>query len=355
MLRIISPKVSVAVLGSGSWATALVKILTDSKVHVNWYVRDPEQAQKTSITSKNPNYLSEVRFKARRISVSSDLNEVVAKSKWLLLAIPSAYLESELKKITQPIDDKIIVSGVKGFIPESQLILGEHLHQHYDLPWEQFIVIGGPSHAEEIALERLSYLTLASRNKENASQLRQFMRTSYLQIKVSNDVIGIEYGATLKNIYALAERKEEHVLQEEELEVPPVMDAIKNLVTEMPETETYDNLFENVSDTPTFVAKEDVSSGLDLEPVEEEKKNINDLFAKTVSIDLNDRISFIKHLFEEDAQAYERVLSQIITFERWEEVEVFLKKMVKPEYQNWKDKEQIEERFISILQKNFSD
>lgn len=204
MLKIISPKISIAVLGSGSWATALVKILTDSKVHVNWYVRDPEQAQKTSITSKNPNYLSEVRFKARRISVSSDLNEVVAKSKWLLLAIPSAYLESELKKITQPIDDKIIVSGVKGFIPESQLILGEHLHQHYDLPWEQFIVIGGPSHAEEIALERLSYLTLASRNKENASQLRQFMRTSYLQIKVSNDVIGIEYGATLKNIYALA-------------------------------------------------------------------------------------------------------------------------------------------------------
>ena len=204
MLKIISPKISIAVLGSGSWATALVKILTDSKVHVNWYVRDPEQAEKTSATSKNPNYLSEVRFKARRISVSSDLNEVVAKSQWLILAVPSAYLGSELKKITQPIHDKIIVSGVKGFIPESQLIVGEHLHQHYDLPWEQFIVIGGPSHAEEIALERLSYLTLASRNKENASQLRQLMRTSYLQIKVSNYVIGIEYAATLKNVYALA-------------------------------------------------------------------------------------------------------------------------------------------------------
>ena len=151
-----------------------------------------------------------------------------------------------------------------------------------------------------------------------------------------------------------SEREEEHVLQEEELEVPPVMDAIKNLVTEMPETETYDNLFENVSETPTFVVKEDISSGLDLAPVEEEKKNINDLFAKTVSIDLNDRISFIKHLFEEDVHAYERVLSQIVTFERWEEVEAFLKEMVKPEYQNWNDKEQIEERFISILQKNFS-
>ena len=204
MLKIISPKATIGVLGSGSWATALVKILTDSKLHVNWYVRDQEQAKKTKSSSRNPNYLSEVKFRPRRITVSNDINEVVSKSEWLVIAIPSVYLESELKKINQPLKDKIIVSGVKGFIPETQLIVGEHLHQHYQLPWEQFVGIGGPSHAEEIALERLSYLTLASKDKVKATQLHQLLGTSYLQMKISNDVVGIEYAATLKNVYALA-------------------------------------------------------------------------------------------------------------------------------------------------------
>ena len=204
MLKIISPKATIGVLGSGSWATALVKILTDSKLHVNWYVRDQKQAKKTKSSSRNPNYLSEVKFRPRRITVSNDINEVVSKSEWLVTAIPSVYLESELKKINQPLKYKIIVSGVKGFIPETQLIVGEHLHQYYQLPWEQFVVIGGPSHAEEIALERLSYLTLASKDKVKATKLHQLLGTSYLQMKISNDVVGIEYAATLKNVYALA-------------------------------------------------------------------------------------------------------------------------------------------------------
>ena len=204
MLKIISPKATIGVLGSGSWATALVKILTDSKLHVNWYVRDQEQAKKTKSSSRNPNYLSEVKFRPRRITVSNDINEVVSKSEWLVTAIPSVYLEIELKKINQPLKDKIIVSGVKGFIPETQIIVGEHLHQYYQLPWEQFVVIGGPSHAEEIALERLSYLTLASKDKVKATKLHQLLGTSYLQMKISNDVVGIEYAATLKNVYALA-------------------------------------------------------------------------------------------------------------------------------------------------------
>ena len=204
MLKIISSKATIGVLGSGSWATALVKILTDSKLHVNWYVRDQKQAKKTKSSSRNPNYLSEVKFRPRRITVSNDINEVVSKSEWLVTAIPSVYLESELKKINQPLKDKIIVSGVKGFIPETQLIVGEHLHQYYQLPWEQFVVIGGPSHAEEIALERLSYLTLASKDKVKATKLHQLLGTSYLQMKISNDVVGIEYAATLKNVYALA-------------------------------------------------------------------------------------------------------------------------------------------------------
>ena len=154
-----------------------------------------------------------------------------------------------------------------------------------------------------------------------------------------------------------SEIEEKSAPEEEDLEVPPLMDTIKNMVTEMPETESYATLFENVADTPTFITKEEASSSETiLEPKvgEEERKNINDIFAKTVSIDLNDRLSFIKHLFEEDVSAYERVLSQIVTFERWEEVELFIKQIVKPEYKNWSDKAAIEERFLTILQKNFS-
>ena len=138
----ITSKISIGVLGSGSWATALVKILTDSKMHVHWYVREPKQARKIKATSKNPNYLTTVKFRPKRITVSSDINEVVSRSEWLVVAIPSAYLGDELKLLTQPIKNKIIVSGVKGILPESQLITGEHLHQHYDLPWDNFIVIG---------------------------------------------------------------------------------------------------------------------------------------------------------------------------------------------------------------------
>ena len=138
----IAPKISIGVLGSSSWATSLVKILTDSKINVNWCVREPEQVQKIKATSKNPNYLTIVKFRPKKITVSSNINEVVSRSEWLVLAIPSAYLGDELKLLTQHIKNKIIVKGVKGILPESQLITGEPLHQHYDLPWDNFTVIG---------------------------------------------------------------------------------------------------------------------------------------------------------------------------------------------------------------------
>lgn len=198
------PKISIAVLGGGSWATAIVKILTDSKLHVHWYVRNLTQAQELQKTYKNPRYLSTIKFRPRRITVYTDINEVVSKCDWIVLAIPSAFLASELNKIKLPLKEKIIVSGVKGIVPETQLIVGEHLHRSFDLPWEQFIVIAGPSHAEEIALERLSYLTLGCKKEENALLLKQMMHVDYLKIQISKDVIGIEYAATLKNVYAIA-------------------------------------------------------------------------------------------------------------------------------------------------------
>ena len=123
----------------------------------------------------------------------------------------------------------------------------------------------------------------------------------------------------------------------------------------MPESESYEKLFDTVSDTPTFIIKDEnnVSQTVSETLNEEEKVNINDLFSKTISIDINDRLSFIKHLFDNNTASYERVISQIITYQSWEEVTAFLNQMVKPEYNGWKDKEEVEARFLTILQNNF--
>jgi hypothetical protein len=146
--------------------------------------------------------------------------------------------------------------------------------------------------------------------------------------------------------------------KKEDLEVPPMMETIKNMVTEMPEPESYERLFETVEESPVFIPKpsnESVKEGSKHQPIgePEERKNLNDHFAKSLTIDLNDRLSFIKHLFEENTSAYESVISQVITFSQWKEVEVFIESKVKIEYPHWENKKPIEERFLAILKKNF--
>lgn len=145
-------------------------------------------------------------------------------------------------------------------------------------------------------------------------------------------------------------------VQEENIEVAPVMETIKNMIMEMPEQETYDQLFEAVEKPPTFVVKpedQEVRTPTPPSSINQERPNLNDHFAKTLSIDLNDRLSFIKHLFEGDSKNYERVLEQVVTFESWAEVASFIKRQVQPEYQNWKGKDEFVERFFTVLQKNF--
>ena len=203
-LKSSSQQTQIAILGSGSWATALAKIFTDAQNHVHWYVRDQEQAEAICQKSRNPTYLSSVRFRSRNITVSSDIKSVIRTCDWIVLAIPSTFLDATLKQIDLSFYEKRIISGVKGIVPESKYIVREHLNKHYNLPSEQFLVIAGPSHAEEIALERLSFLTLACSKKSSAEQLKKLMLTKYVRAKTSNDVVGIEYAATLKNVYALA-------------------------------------------------------------------------------------------------------------------------------------------------------
>ena len=142
------------------------------------------------------------------------------------------------------------------------------------------------------------------------------------------------------------------------MEVAPMMETIKNMVIEMPEPETYEKLFETVEETPTFVPK--ANKAVKKQPETkvsqtEERKNLNDQFAKTLSIDLNDRLAFVKHLFEGDTKNYERVLAQVVTFDSWSEVSHFIKVQVQTEYNNWEGKEEIAERFFAILRKNFEE
>jgi len=195
---------SIGIIGSGSWATALVKLLSENKTPIYWYFRSEETARSLIEEQHNPRYLTDVSLKVDKMNISNDINEVVRNVTYLILVTPSAFLESELQRIEEDLSDKIIFSAVKGIIPESFLLVGEHLMQHYKVPIAHFGVITGPCHAEEVALERLSFLTIASATQEYAEYMAQQLKTRYIITNVSEDVIGTEYAAVLKNIYALA-------------------------------------------------------------------------------------------------------------------------------------------------------
>jgi glycerol-3-phosphate dehydrogenase (NAD(P)+) len=201
---ILKNKLKIAVLGGGSWATALVKILSENKRKVGWYIRNPINADFVKKHHHNPNYLSAARLKTKRLEISSDLNQVVSQADVLVIAIPSAFLSQELEKLTESFDDKFIFSAVKGVVPESMLIVGEHFNTKFNVPMEKIGVILGPSHAEEIAMERLSYLTVACMNKKLAKAIAAMLKTQYIRTTISNDIVGTEYASMLKNIYAIA-------------------------------------------------------------------------------------------------------------------------------------------------------
>jgi glycerol-3-phosphate dehydrogenase (NAD(P)+) len=193
-----------AVLGGGSWATALVKMLCENLPEVIWYMRSPEAIEHIGREGHNPNYLSSVEFDVSKLRLTSDINEAIAQGDLLIFAIPSAFLESELAKLHASLKGKVIFSAIKGIVPESGRIVGEHFHEKYDIPFRDIGVITGPCHAEEVALERLSYLTIACSDKGKARKVADALGSSYIKTKVSSDIIGTEYAAMLKNIYAIA-------------------------------------------------------------------------------------------------------------------------------------------------------
>ena len=193
-----------AVIGHGSWATGLVKILTDAGGKVGWYVRNSEVLESLRAEARNPRYLSDVEFDPARIDPLDDINRVVAEADVVILAAPSAFIKSFLEGLTVGLQDKFVISAIKGIVPGNYLTIAEYLNKNYGLPFGQIGVIGGPSHAEEVALERLSYLTIACKNLDNARVMSCKLSAPYIRVAISNDIYGIEYAAILKNIYALS-------------------------------------------------------------------------------------------------------------------------------------------------------
>lgn len=194
----------IAVLGGGSWATALVKMLTENLDEVHWYMRSVYALEHIKREGQNPNYLSSVQLNNDYLRLTNDINTAVNASNLLLFVIPSAFLEKELEKLTVSLEGKTIFSAIKGIVPESGRIVGEHFHYKYNIPYENIGVITGPCHAEEVALERLSYLTIACADEEKAMLVAQHLESHYIRTKISDDIIGTEYAAMLKNIYAIA-------------------------------------------------------------------------------------------------------------------------------------------------------
>jgi len=193
-----------AVIGGGSWATAIVKMLTENLNEVGWYMRSIYAIEHIKRQKHNPNYLSSVEFKTDQLRLTDDVNEAVAYADYLIFAIPSAFLFSELEKLTESIEHKVVFSAIKGIVPETGLIVGEHFNEKYNIPFDNIGVITGPCHAEEVALERLSYLTIASSDEEKANIVADQLRSYYIKCKTSDDIIGTEYAAVLKNIYSVA-------------------------------------------------------------------------------------------------------------------------------------------------------
>ena len=194
----------IAVMGGGSWATALAKLLLADNKEIYWYMRRPDRIADFKALGRNPVYLSDVKFDIDRIYFSSDINEICTIADTLLLAMPSPYIKEHLKKIIVDISGKNLVTAVKGIVPEDNLIVTEYMNKVYGINLENSIVIGGPCHAEEVALERLSYLTIGCNNIEMASTFADHIKGRNLRTILSTDVTGIEYAAVLKNVYAIA-------------------------------------------------------------------------------------------------------------------------------------------------------
>ena len=194
-------------IGGGSWATAIIKMLSDNFTakEIYWWMRNQESIIHLQKYKHNPNYLSSVEIRIPEDNISDNISDIIEKAEYIILNVPAAFLKATLEGITpEQLKGKKIISAIKGIVPDENLIIGEFLNQKYDVPYEDIVVISGPCHAEEVALEKLSYLTIASTNLDLAATFARLLSTRYIKTNISDDIFGTEYAAVLKNIYAVA-------------------------------------------------------------------------------------------------------------------------------------------------------
>ena len=195
----------IAVIGGGSWATAVVKMLCNNCEQVHWWLRNTASIEHIKKYKHNPNYLTSVEFDTNKLVLTTDIKEVIAKADIIVMAVPSAFLKDALSGITpEDLKNKQIFSAIKGIVPENNQIVGEFFNTEYNIPMENIGVITGPCHAEEVAMEKLSYLTVASKSNENALYVASQLKCRYIKTTVSDDIYGTEYSAVLKNVFAIA-------------------------------------------------------------------------------------------------------------------------------------------------------
>ena len=194
----------IAIIGGGSWATAIAKIVVGHTHHIGWYMRRDDRIEDFRRMGHNPAYLTGVHFDIDEIFFSTDINKIAQNYDTLIFVTPSPYLKNHLKKLKTRIRDKFVITAIKGIVPDDNLVCSEYFHHVWDVPYECLAVIGGPSHAEEVALERLSYLTIGCADVEKARAFADLISSEYIKTKTSQDVVGIEYSSVLKNVYAIA-------------------------------------------------------------------------------------------------------------------------------------------------------
>ena len=194
----------IGIIGSGSWATALAKILTDNGNSINWWIRNEETIRLMKKRKHNPHYLSVAYFDPAQLFLSNNIEEVVANSDTLVIAVPSAFATDALSTLPKDaLKGKLVVSAIKGILPATNELLNEYLLKEFNFPLEQYFSVLGPCHAEEVAAEKLSYLTFSGINESKAYDIARYFQTEYLNTVVNHDVMGVQYAAVLKNIYAL--------------------------------------------------------------------------------------------------------------------------------------------------------
>ncbi|HTS42831.1 MAG TPA: NAD(P)H-dependent glycerol-3-phosphate dehydrogenase [Puia sp.] len=192
------------IIGSGSWAIALAKILTDNNASINWWIRNETVIEHIENRHHHPHYLSSVYFDTSQLVLTSNINQVIAESDCLVMVVPSAYIDTVLEKLPKNIfEGKKLLSAVKGILPEQNLLLNDYLKDQFRFPLNDYFTVMGPCHAEEVSAEKLSYLTFSGIDETTRDEIASNFSTPYLNIIGNKDIYGVQYAAVLKNIYAL--------------------------------------------------------------------------------------------------------------------------------------------------------